>query len=384
MVTMLSDPRLLPAMQATPPRAEALPAGWLALRQCRLGGTTLPLILLHPAQGVAIIGGPPEGPALLRDRLAVARFGAIFPGTLPAPRLDHAADPAPAFAALPPLALPGGDAWVGVVRRALESVPDAAPPVARRSWARRRRLRRRLGVAAGVAGLAMAACLAWIATLPPAPMGAAGMALSGGVPWDIAGSPAGADAGILQSEAPPGEPPAGSGLAAAPVGQALAGIAPPPDMPAAAPLPSAAAGVAPAPPLRVPPPRPPAATALPDPPVVVALPVPPPAVAAPAPPILAAPPAVATATAFAAATGRPPQEAPRADASGPAPAHLADAAPHPVRPARRDPPPDLPIIRPAAASVGLPGRCRSIIQRLQIGDFVADGDIRLLQRGCPG
>jgi hypothetical protein len=69
----------------------------------------------------------PEAEAILRRRLEAARFESIFPGFLPILhlRLDRADLPSTeailrdAFAALPPLSVPGGDGWVSVVRRAL-------------------------------------------------------------------------------------------------------------------------------------------------------------------------------------------------------------------------------------------------------------------------
>jgi hypothetical protein len=59
--------------------------------------------------------------------LGAARFDSIFPGFLPVLhlRLDRADLPATeailrdAFAAMPPLSVPGGDGWISVVRRAL-------------------------------------------------------------------------------------------------------------------------------------------------------------------------------------------------------------------------------------------------------------------------
>jgi hypothetical protein len=92
----------------------------------------------------------PEAEAILRRRLELARFESIFPGFLPVLhlRLDRADLPSTeailrdAFAALPPLSVPGGDGWVSVVRRALlprdpsraaahhAGLPPAGPPPA--------------------------------------------------------------------------------------------------------------------------------------------------------------------------------------------------------------------------------------------------------------
>ena len=113
-----------------------LPPGWLCLQDCNLSGqlnqpVVVPFVLMHPDTGVALIDisptSNPEAEPILRRRLEAARFDSIFPGFLPILhlRLDRADLPATeailrdAFAALPPLSLPGGDGWISVVRRAL-------------------------------------------------------------------------------------------------------------------------------------------------------------------------------------------------------------------------------------------------------------------------
>lgn len=113
-----------------------LPPGWLCLQDCNLSGqlnqpVVVPFVLLHPDVGVALIDvtpiANPEAEIVLRRRLEAARFGSIFPGFLPILhlRLDRADLPSTetilrdAFAALPPLSVPGGDGWISVVRRAL-------------------------------------------------------------------------------------------------------------------------------------------------------------------------------------------------------------------------------------------------------------------------
>ncbi|TDH58218.1 hypothetical protein E2C06_33695, partial [Dankookia rubra] len=127
-----------------------LPQGWLALPERRLGGATIPLILLHPRHGVVLAGGPADGPALLHQRLAAGRFPAIFPGHLPVARTDHPpADPMMALAGEAPLSLPGGEAWVLAVCRALETEAPVGPPRRLGFRARRRRTRRRLALAMG-------------------------------------------------------------------------------------------------------------------------------------------------------------------------------------------------------------------------------------------
>lgn len=372
MVTMLSDPELLAARQGLPPlaapKAERLASGWLALRHCRLDGGILPLILLHPAQGVAIIGGPVEGPALLRTRLAAGRFAAIFPGHLPVLRLDHAADPGPAFTALPPLTLPGGDAWVGVVRRALETMPEPPPPVLRRSWARHRRMRRRLWGLGGLAGLAGLAAMGWVASLPPSTFRPASLAQLT-LPEDPVTLPAPAlpgDAWLADRAGPGGlamAPPAAE-PAAVPVAEAA--------LPTAPDLGQAADGT----------PPPSLANADSDPAVLSATPPDAPEHAPSLEPVREASPVQHAASMPEPAL--PPASGPaRPSLSEPLQAPAVPAAPV-ARSVQRDPLPDPAAIRPAAASAGLPGRCRAIIQRLQIGDMVADGDIRLLKRGCPG
>ncbi len=151
-----------------------LPSGWICLRDCNLSGNlsrpvTIPFVLLHPEVGVALldIGTTPatDPEAVLRQRLEAARFESIFPGYLPIVHLRlrpaeiEAIDTilSEAFAALPALSVPGGDAWVSVLRRALtprdpsrgaafapaprepgawRAPPpgEAAPPVERGAW----------------------------------------------------------------------------------------------------------------------------------------------------------------------------------------------------------------------------------------------------------
>jgi Bacterial SH3 domain len=113
-----------------------LPPGWLCLQDCNLSGqlnqpVVVPFVLMHPDVGIALIDvapiANPEAESVLRRRLEAARFDSIFPGFLPILhlRLDRADLPSTeailrdAFAAMPPLSVPGGDGWVSVVRRAL-------------------------------------------------------------------------------------------------------------------------------------------------------------------------------------------------------------------------------------------------------------------------
>ena len=123
--------------QAAGPEAEsAPPPGWISLPECTLSGgpgpeVAIPLVLLHPEVGVALLGVPPAAApvaeAALRERLESARFSSIFSGHLPVVSLAMLpGEPlnlrrrlAAAFATVPPLELGGGDGWVNVVRRAL-------------------------------------------------------------------------------------------------------------------------------------------------------------------------------------------------------------------------------------------------------------------------
>ncbi len=125
-----------------------LPPGWTGVTTCTLIGEQgrailVPLVLLHPETGVALIGVPApaaaEAEAALRHRLEAARFSAIFAGHLPVVALPGPPGdlsglderlPA-AFAGLPPLGVAGGDGWVSVVRRALlarASIRLVSPP----------------------------------------------------------------------------------------------------------------------------------------------------------------------------------------------------------------------------------------------------------------
>lgn len=154
------DPGDRPAWPATapddptawaPPRAGAppppVPGGWTCLRDCDLGGASgrtwrIPFVLLQPEIGVALIeiegAAPPvrDAVAALRERLRAARFDCIFPGYLPVVhRRVTAAEIGEidallgaAFAAQPPLSVPGGDAWASVLQRAL--APRSPGPAA--------------------------------------------------------------------------------------------------------------------------------------------------------------------------------------------------------------------------------------------------------------
>jgi hypothetical protein len=308
-----------------------LPQGWLALPGHRLGGAAIPLVLLHPRHGVVLAGGPADGPALLRQRLAAGRFPAIFQGHLPIARTDQPpADPAAALAGEAPLSLPGGEAWVLAVCRALENEAPVGPPQRLGFRARRRRSRRRMALALGGTTALVLLLGLGLASLPPTPLSAPA------VPP------------LAEIGAPPGDADAGQPLPAL----AEAAIAPP-----------------------VLPPFPVVPAAVPPPPGPLAL--------APAPPANAGPP-------LPGAPAGPPALTPPPRPEGPtAPATLAmpepRPAPHPVplRPA----PAETVFVRAGTFGtqpVGPATRCRLITQRMQIGETVPDADIQFLRLGCPG
>ncbi|WP_431267155.1 hypothetical protein [Dankookia sp. P2] len=165
-----------------------LPQGWLSLPDRRLGGATIPLVLLHPRHGVVLAGGPPDGPALLRQRLAAGRFPAIFQGYLPVARTERPpADPAAALAGESPLSLPGGEAWVLAVCRALENEAPVGPPQRLGFRARRRRTRRRLALVLGGA-TALGLLLGFgLASLPPTPLSSPTVPLLAGLGRAVGG-----------------------------------------------------------------------------------------------------------------------------------------------------------------------------------------------------
>jgi hypothetical protein len=145
------DPSTEPRLAV--PEPSALPEGWTSLSDClfeprpvegmRPATILVPMVLLHPEFGVALLGLPgavaEAAAAAFRQRLEDARFAAIFPGHLPVVTLAMLpGEPlnlrrrlAAAFAALPPLDLAGGDGWMTVVSRLLQSRPLVRPPTPR-------------------------------------------------------------------------------------------------------------------------------------------------------------------------------------------------------------------------------------------------------------
>ena len=334
-----------------------LSQGWLAVADRRLGGTTIPLVLLHPRHGVVLAGGPADGPALLRQRLAAGRFTAIFHGHLPIARTDQPpANPAAALAGEAPLSLPGGEAWVLAVCRALENEAPVGPPqrlgipraggATGGAWAWRWAGRRRWCCCSGSAWRACRRCRSLRATRRLAHPATDG---GGAAPGETAGGlppPSMGQAAI----APPATPPA-----LAWPGLAESGVPAPVHAAPVLAEPVLAAPVLPTP-LAIPPPPGPLALA-PAPPAIGEIPLP----RAPA----AAPWPVAS-----------PLEPEGAEA----PASLAMPAP-------RRAPEAMMIARAgriAAQPVGPAMRCRSITQRMQIGETVTDADIQFLRLGCPG
>jgi hypothetical protein len=119
----------------------ALPPGWVVLGQCRQGGLgpapqpTGCHVLAHAGIGITLLDmaphTTPNAEARMRRMLAAADFGDRFTGTLPIwhgriepgqlHRLPTLLDQA--FATLPPATLPGGGAWLGAVREALDADP---------------------------------------------------------------------------------------------------------------------------------------------------------------------------------------------------------------------------------------------------------------------
>lgn len=119
----------------------ALPQGWSVIGRCRFGtalpgpGATGCHALAHPETGIALIDiapdATPNAESRLRRALNAADFWSDFPGYLPVwhGRLEGPAIRGLArivqkrFSTLPPLTVPGGQAWIGAARQALAQDP---------------------------------------------------------------------------------------------------------------------------------------------------------------------------------------------------------------------------------------------------------------------
>jgi hypothetical protein len=272
-------------------KAEGLGRDWLILRDCRLGPSdrgVLPSVLIHPGRGVAVLdilpAKTPDAVGAVRGRLAAARLPAIFAGHLPVVHLQATPRQMPflpsllddAFAAEPPLRLPGGDAWVGVAARAL-TAEQPVPRLASQRFRSGRRRRRAAGLRTAGAVLLCLAALGGVLALvlrgapapeagsvPTAPVAAATPAVGEAVPQEAAPS---APSPVPEPVLSPPEPPSRSGPGtAAPLPQepASAPPSPPIEMPLTAPQraaaapprrPEAGAAAPPPPPARKPPER---------------------------------------------------------------------------------------------------------------------------------
>jgi hypothetical protein len=148
--------------------------GWLVLRNCALGGNgpRVGLALLHPRVGVALVdlvANETDAADRFRRALDARRFPAIFGGYPPIVRVVYSGDDiaeldrimVDGFNAQAPLALAGGDAWIGSARAAIEGeLPIAAPERVRpRPCHRHRRAFPRHAALCAAAGAAAAAVL---------------------------------------------------------------------------------------------------------------------------------------------------------------------------------------------------------------------------------
>ncbi|MBV1797851.1 hypothetical protein [Siccirubricoccus sp. G192] len=405
----------VPVQPATdpPPGLDGLGRGWRILRKCRLGhGEGLPLALLHPSIGVALLDllpGRTEGAVeALRARLDLARFPAIFPGHLPVVHLRLSPRELEtlqgrleaAFAAVPPLSLAGGDAWVGAVARALMTEP-AVPRLQSRRLRRRGRSagRHRLAGGAVLAAVGLAVLLAVAGGGRPTP------------PAAPATDATGMSASLPAAEAP-AAPPGGQAEAPAPV--APQAVAPPlPRVQVEAPnsvMPPVEA-VVPAPPRLVPvsPPR----VQVEAPAPVASQAAPPPATQAEAPLPDSGPARISRPVELRPYVpprrGAANEAAPRTTAPGLPPIAARRAAPaiEPEEATAKPPPappprpayPEAsrrPALPPIAAPAPLPPiamaqepppeplglRCRRIVQLVGQGVLLPEGELRFFQQAC--
>ena len=362
---------------------------WTIIRGCRLrpgDRGSSPTVLIHPGQGIAVLDvSPSETPDAVdavRARLGVARFEAIFAGHLPVVHLRAAPWQVPAlqdlldeaFAALPPLNLPGGDAWARVAARALtaesqalsrgveprpfpgtESQPSSGVAEAGRQWRTRPRRRRwgrvlrkfvvlLLGLAALGGVLAMA-----MKDVPPL----LGVFLSA--------------APVPEAVVAPAAPPLQSAEVPAPA-EAVPSPAPPPE--------SEPARTAPAPTIRAPQARPALSEFGPT------APIPDASSAAPPPAALETPTAAATSAPAAPPSSRRQAVAPPAQAGRP----TERTSPPPRQ--RRQQQQEAAGAEPAPAGGAAPGeeptsqRCSRIAARVGSGEAIAEADIRFFNQAC--
>jgi hypothetical protein len=170
------------AIADAPDGSDAAPGpGWLVLRNCAIGGggPRVRLTLLHPDVGIALLDPDPDRTNAVdrvRQALDARRFPAIFGGCPPIVRAvlpaggsvdDLGRVLTAAFGAQPPLALAGGDAWIGTARAAIEAeLPVAAPERLRARRRGRASPWRRAAAPLAVAAAASAAVLALVSALP--------------------------------------------------------------------------------------------------------------------------------------------------------------------------------------------------------------------------
>ena len=400
--------------------------GWVALRNCALGGggPRVGLVLLHPSVGVALVDVVPkatDAAARLRRALDARRFPAIFGGYPPVARVVLPAERFPdlgrildaEFEAQPPLALAGGDGWVRTARAALESeLPVAAPERLRTK--RPRRFRWRPVVLAGgafAAALVLASALPWRDRGGPvrsavvaavAPSAASDLPLPEAAPadrdftaQDVAAALTSAERAAASTGAPQGAPPAavvagGNRPEPAPPASALGLDHRPQHAPPAAVLPGAPEAAPPPPDAGT------GTTTATDPqesggaPTAMDSGEPPPA------PMVAAAPTAPAAGSDLSARHAPPLEATPPEAI-PAPPVEPRSPPQRAAAATVNPPPRpaapqtpatagrrtvSPTAAAPAADPGAPGRCREILVRATMGEALSDNEREFLRRGC--
>jgi hypothetical protein len=192
--------------------------GWRLLRHCALPGPlpcALAVVALHPCHGLALVDPlphlTPDAILRLQERLRDARFGAVYGEAWP-PAL-HLALYAAEFARLPEVLaeafqgrpapeIPGGDAWMDTVARALlPGLPlaSAPSPSAGRIRRKARTVRRRAGLRwrrdVPLALVLLGIVLAWVtwprpeatlAAAPPVPPRASAMVPRAATPPELA------------------------------------------------------------------------------------------------------------------------------------------------------------------------------------------------------